>query len=55
MNKIKIFIGNVQDTLETVVLSLKTYEDIVVGFVSNNPRTTMWIWAGTLYLTWRFS
>ena len=55
INKLKIFAGNVQDTLETVVLSLKTYEDLLVNFVTKNPRTTIWIWIGTLYLTWRLS
>lgn len=55
MNKIKEVITNIWNKVETVFLSLKTYEDIVVKFISNNPRTTVWIWLGSLYLTWRLS
>lgn len=55
INKLKEYLFKAQDIFENVVLSLKTYEDVITKFISNNPRTTIWIWLGTLYLTWRLS
>lgn len=55
LNKLKNFCVVVWDKVENIFLSLNTYEDIVCKFISNNPRTTVWIWLGTLYLTWRIS
>lgn len=55
MNKITNIYNKVTDTIENVILSLKTYEDLVVKFITKNPRTTVWMWLGTIYLTWRLS
>lgn len=55
MNKLKDVYNKVTDVVENVILSLRTYEDIVVKFITKNPRTTVWIWLGTIYLTWRVS